>query len=209
MGPASVGEDIVRLGAVDLAAAIRTRSLSCVEVMRSFLEHIERLNARVKHRQAFRPFAPAVPVEKADAWFEPGPPSPHMLLVRRVRPDRATLVPAIVHVDGTARLQTVDARDDPLFHALLCEFERLTGVPVLVNTSFNVRGEPIVETPEDALLCFLATDMDLLVVGDRFVEKKSAFRPLRRFLFEFHRAQRAESVGSLVKETLRRYAGDA
>lgn len=168
----------------------------------------ERLNARVKHRQAFRPFAPAVPLEKADEWFEPGPPSPHMLLVRRVRPEKAALVPAIVHVDGTARLQTVDRAHEPLLHALLLAFERLTAVPVLVNTSFNVRGEPIVETPMDALLCFLATEMDVLVLHDRIVEKRPAFQPLRRFLFEFDRARRAESVGTLLRDTLRRCTAD-
>lgn len=168
----------------------------------------ERLNERVKHRQAFRPFAPAVPLERADQWFEPGPPSPHMLFVRRVRPDKATLVPAVVHVDGTARLQTVEERDDPLFHALLMAFEAATGVPILVNTSFNVRGEPIVETPLDALLCFLSTDMDLLVLHDRIVEKKPVFRPLRRFLFEFDRAQRSESVVALLRDTVRRCTGE-
>lgn len=167
----------------------------------------DRLNARVKHRQAFRPFAPAVPLELADAWFEPGPPSPHMLLVRRVRPDRATLVPAIVHTDGTARLQTVEERHDPLFHRLLHAFGAATGVPVLVNTSFNVKGEPIVETPLDALLCFLATDMDVLVLGDRIVEKRGAFHPLRRFLFELARAQKAESVGALLRDTALRIGG--
>ena len=169
----------------------------------------DRLNARVKHRQAFRPFAPAVPQELAEEWFEPGPPSPHMLLVRRVRPERADRLAAVAHVDGTARLQTVERQDDPLFHDLLHAFGKVTGVPVLVNTSFNVRGEPIVETPLDALLCFLATDMDLLVLHDRFITTPGAFQPLRRFLFELNRAQRSDSVGSLVKETVRRYTGDA
>jgi carbamoyltransferase len=167
----------------------------------------DRLNARVKHRQAFRPFAPAVLTEKSGDWFDAGPPSPHMLLVRRVLEDKAGKIPAIVHVDGTARLQTVDAADDPLFHALIFAFEKETGVPVILNTSFNVRGEPIVETPHDALHCFLSTDMDLLVIGDRLVEKRSAFRPLKRFLFELARAQRAETVGELLREAGRRYVG--
>ncbi|MCE9635225.1 MAG: carbamoyltransferase [Planctomycetes bacterium] len=168
----------------------------------------ERLNARVKHRQAFRPFAPAVTIEKVDEWFEKGPPSPHMLMVRRVRSDRAAQIPAVVHVDGTARLQTVDRADDPLFHSLLCAFEGITGVPVLVNTSFNVRGEPIVETPLDALLCFVQTDMDLLVIHDRLVVKSRFFQPMRRFLLEYWRAKNAESVGSLMKSTVRRYVGN-
>jgi carbamoyltransferase len=165
----------------------------------------DRLNARVKHRQAFRPFAPAVLVEKKDEWFEPGPDSPHMLLVRGVLPDKAPKIPAIVHVDGTARLQTVAKEDEPLFHALISAFERETGVPVVLNTSFNLRGEPIVETPHDALQCFLSTDMDLLVMGNRMVEKRSAFRPLKRFLFELARAQRAATVGELLSEAGRRY----
>jgi carbamoyltransferase len=160
----------------------------------------------VKFRQAFRPFAPAVLAEKSDEWFEPGPPSPHMLLVRRVLPDKASKIPAVVHVDGTARLQTVAADDDPLFHALIAAFEKETGVPVVLNTSFNLRGEPIVETPHDAVMCFLSTEMDVLVMGNRVVEKRSAFRPLKRFLFELSRAQRAATVGDLLAETGRRYA---
>jgi carbamoyltransferase len=167
----------------------------------------DRLNARVKHRQAFRPFAPAVLLEKADEWFEPGPPSPHMLLVRKVLPDKVDKIPAIVHVDGTARVQTVAKDDHPLFHALIAAFEKETGVPVVLDTSFNLRGEPIVETPHDALHCFLSTDMDLLVLGDRLIEKRSAFRPLKRFLFELANAQKAETVGDLLREAGRRYAG--
>ncbi len=146
----------------------------------------ERLNARVKHRQAFRPFAPAVLAERVDDWFEPGPMSDHMLFIRRVRPEKAAEIPAIVHVDGTARLQTVRAEQRPHLHALLLAFEDLTGVPVLVNTSFNVKGEPIVETPLDALLCFLGTDMDALVLRDRIVRKRSFFAPFRRGLLGAH-----------------------
>ncbi|MCG3135377.1 MAG: Decarbamoylnovobiocin carbamoyltransferase [Planctomycetes bacterium] len=169
----------------------------------------ERLNARVKHRQAFRPFAPAVPIEHADEWFEPGPPSPAMTFVRRIRAHRLDRLAAVAHADGTARLQTVDAATEPLFHRLLLEFGKATGVPVIVNTSFNVRGEPIVETPEDALLCFLGTDMDLLVLHDRIVEKRGAFQPLRRFLFELSKAQKAESIGQLLRQTAARFAGRA
>ncbi len=147
----------------------------------------ERLNARVKHRQAFRPFAPAVLAEAADAWFEPGPESTHMLFTRRVREDRRDRIPAVVHVDGTARLQTVVAEQRPELHALITEFDRLTGVPIVVNTSFNVKGEPIVETPFDALVCFLGTDMDVLVLHDRIVHKRALAGPLRRLLFWLHR----------------------
>lgn len=142
----------------------------------------ERLNARVKHRQAFRPFAPVVPEEVADDWFEPGPLSTHMLFVRRIRPDRLETIPAVAHVDGTARLQTVVAEHRPELHALLRAFGDLTGVPVLVNTSFNVKGEPIVETPLDAFFCFLGTDMDVLVLGDRIVTKRLWNARVRRIV---------------------------
>ncbi len=146
----------------------------------------ERLNARVKHRQAFRPFAPAVPIERADDWFEPGPDSTHMLFVRRVREDKRDQIPAVVHVDGTARLQTVVAEQRPELHALLEAFGALTGVPVLVNTSFNVKGEPIVETPLDAVLCFMRTDIDALVLGDRIVTKRWMGGRLGKWLVATH-----------------------
>ena len=146
----------------------------------------ERLNARVKHRQAFRPFAPVVPEERAEDWFEPGPPSTHMLFVRRIRKDRLDSIPAVAHVDGTARLQTVVRAQRPELHALLEAFGALTGVPVLVNTSFNVKGEPIVETPLDALLCFLGTDMDVLVLHDRIVRKRFWSGFVKRFLLALY-----------------------
>ena len=151
----------------------------------------ERLNARVKHRQAFRPFAPAIPMELADEWFEPGPPSRHMLFTRRVREEKRGLVPAVVHVDGSARVQTVEREARPLFHALLSAFHARTDVPILVNTSFNVRGEPIVETPMDALLCFVGTDIDVLVMGDRVVRKRALLRPVRGALLDFWRRRGA------------------
>jgi carbamoyltransferase len=164
----------------------------------------ERLNARVKHRQAFRPFAPAVLEEKVDEWFEPGPMSTHMLFIRDLRADRKDAIPAVVHVDGTARLQTVSAEQRPEFHALISAFERETGVPIVVNTSFNVRGEPIVETPEDALLCFLGTDMDVLVVGDRIVEKRLLFPLLRRLLLELY-ANKQKTAEEAARSILSRY----
>ena len=110
-----------------------------------------------------------------------------------------------MHHDGTARLQTVAREDNPIFHALISAFERETGVPIVVNTSFNVRGEPIVETPTNALYCFLSTDMDALVIGDRVVEKRTLFKPLKRFLFELHHI-RKRSVSEMLKEAARRYA---
>lgn len=133
------------------------------------------LNARVKFREPFRPFAPAILLEQARAWFEIGDAvsaeSPFMLRVCKFRADKQPLVPAVVHVDGTGRLQTVTAAANGRFHALIAEFHRRTGVPLLLNTSFNVMGEPIVETPEDALWCLLATGIDGVILGDLVVER--------------------------------------
>jgi carbamoyltransferase len=132
----------------------------------------DRLNAEVKFREAFRPFAPAVLEEAAGDWFADALPSPFMLLAFTARDRARERIPGVVHVDGTARVQTV-GRDDgqPAFRRLLEAFQARTGVPVVLNTSFNIRGEPIVRTPEEALACFDRTGMDLLVLGDRVVEK--------------------------------------
>ncbi|WP_315834293.1 carbamoyltransferase family protein [Bradyrhizobium prioriisuperbiae] len=129
------------------------------------------LNKRVKHRQAFRPFAPIVLYERAKEVFEGEEDSPFMLIAKRVRPEWQSRIPAIVHVDGTARVQTVREATNPTLYRLLKEFEALTGVPVLLNTSFNVKGEPIIETPRDAMACFLQTGIDHLVMHDTIVSK--------------------------------------
>src|SRR6266850_2188376 len=129
------------------------------------------LNSRVKHRQAFRPFAPIVLAERAKEVFEGEEDSPFMLIAKPVRPEWRDKIPAIVHVDGTARVQTVREATNPMLYRLLKEFEALTGVPVLINTSFNIKGEPIVETPEDAVSCFLTTGIDHLVMHDTVVSK--------------------------------------
>jgi carbamoyltransferase len=129
------------------------------------------LNARVKHRQAFRPFAPIVLAERASEVFEGDEDSPFMLLAKRVRPEWKERIPAIVHVDGTARVQTVRREHNERLYRLLLEFEKLTGVPVLLNTSFNIRGEPIVETPADAMKCFLSTGIDYLAMHDLLIGK--------------------------------------
>jgi carbamoyltransferase len=125
------------------------------------------VNLKIKFRESFRPFAPAVLADRASECFELDRESPYMLLVAQAR-DGRTKLPATTHVDGSARIQTVDAETNPLFYDLLREFDRLTGTPVVINTSFNVRGEPIVCTPADALRCFLTTGMDVLVM-DRFI----------------------------------------
>ena len=131
----------------------------------------DKLNKRVKHRQAFRPFAPIVLAERASEIFEGEEESPFMLVAKRVRPQWKDRIPAIVHVDGTARVQTVRHETNERLYRLLKAFEALTGVPVLINTSFNVKGEPIVESPRDAVECFLSTGIDDLVLHDRLVRK--------------------------------------
>jgi carbamoyltransferase len=129
------------------------------------------LNKRVKHRQAFRPFAPIVLAERLNDVFEGTQESPFMLVAMNVRPHWRDKIPAIVHVDGTARIQTVREQDNPLLYRLLKEFDALTGVPVLLNTSFNVKGEPIVERPHDAIECFLTTGIDYLNLHDLIMSK--------------------------------------
>ncbi|HTO53272.1 MAG TPA: carbamoyltransferase C-terminal domain-containing protein, partial [Myxococcota bacterium] len=133
-------------------------------------ENWQRVNLKIKFRESFRPFAPAVLADKASEWFDIDRESPYMLLVCQVRPGRD--IPAVTHVDGSARLQTVTRETAPEFYDLLAEFDRQTGCPVLINTSFNVRGEPIVCTPEDAYLCFMRTNMDVLVLGNQVLLKE-------------------------------------
>jgi carbamoyltransferase len=150
------------------------------------------LNLKVKYRESFRPFAPAVLRQHVADWFELDCDSPYMLLVAGVRPERRRAmsdddkglwgidqlnvvrsdIPAVTHVDYSARIQTVHADTNPRFHALLQSFEKLTGCPVVVNTSFNVRGEPIVCTPEDAFRCFMGTDIERLAIGNCLLQKK-------------------------------------
>ena len=150
-----------------------------------------RLNLQVKKRESFRPFAPSVLREDVAEWFELDGDSPYMLLVADVAASKRTpvptasrevqgldrlkvlrsVIPAVTHVDDSARIHTVRPEINARYHALLTEFKRQTGCPVLVNTSFNVRGEPIVESPEDALRCFMRTDIEVLVVGDCYLEK--------------------------------------
>jgi carbamoyltransferase len=123
------------------------------------------LNARIKHREPFRPFAPSVLASATADWFEDGYPSPFMVLCARTRPEQRELMAAVNHVDDTARLQTVTPDENPRYHRLIEAFAERTGVPMLLNTSFN-ENEPIVCTPQDALACFLKTRMDLLVLGN-------------------------------------------
>lgn len=134
----------------------------------------DKINAEVKHREAFRPFAPSAAVECKDEYFDLRVEAPFMLKVCNVLPDKQKELPAITHVDGTARLQTVREELNPRYHLLLSEFGKLSGVPVLLNTSFNVMGEPIVESPVDAIRCFYTTGIDVLVLGNHLIRKNPA-----------------------------------
>jgi carbamoyltransferase len=156
--------------------ALGARSILC-DPRRADMKVI--LNGAIKKRESFRPFAPSVLAEEASHWFELDGDSPFMGRVVPVRPSRRPRVPAITHVDGSARPQTVEATAHPCFHALISAFRDLTGVPMLLNTSFN-ENEPIVCTPDEAVDCFARTNMDLLVLGD-FVARREVVdaRPRR------------------------------
>ena len=130
------------------------------------------LNARVKHREGYRPFAPSVLLEHASDWFQLEGRSPYMLRVVHVPPHLQERIPAIVHVDGTARVQTVERAENPGYWTILHAFHCLTGVPVFLNTSFNIAGKPIVETPDDAVACFEGTHIDVLLLEDWILSKQ-------------------------------------
>jgi carbamoyltransferase len=132
-----------------------------------------RLN-EIKDREDFRPVAPVVLEEHASEWFEDACVAPFMLFVFDVKPDKAERIPAVRHVDGTARVQTINRTQHPLYYDVVSAFHRLTGVPVLVNTSFNTRGEPMVCTPRDAIESFWTSPLDALVIGSFLLEKPSS-----------------------------------
>jgi carbamoyltransferase len=129
-----------------------------------------RLN-EIKDREDFRPVAPVVLEEEAGRWFIGAEVSPFMLFVHQVAPDKAARIPAVRHVDGTARIQTINRRQNERYYDLLKAFQARTGVPVLVNTSFNTRSEPVVCTPRDAVECFWTSPIDALVIGSFLLEK--------------------------------------
>jgi carbamoyltransferase len=147
------------------------------------------LNKRVKFRQAFRPFAPIVIYERAKDIFVGEDESPFMLRAKQVKPEWKDKISAIVHVDGTARVQTVRREDNPRMYDLLVEFEKLTGVPVLVNTSFNIKGEPIVETPQDAMKCFIYTGIDYLALHDTLVAKNALYKVFAPFIKVYYESR--------------------
>jgi carbamoyltransferase len=132
----------------------------------------DQLNARVKHREPFRPFAPAVLIERVSEFFEIDQSDPFMTIAPRVRADKVHLIPAAVHVDGTARIQTVDRAANPRFYGVIEEFAKLTNIPLILNTSLN-RQEPIVARPEEAISCYLRTEMDVLVLGDFYITDRN------------------------------------
>ena len=158
------------------------------------------LNLKVKYRESFRPFAPSVLREDVSEWFELETDSPYMLLVADVKKERQrkmnasekalfgieqlniprSEIPAVTHVDYSARVQTVHKDTNPRYYALLHAFKERTGCPVLVNTSFNVRGEPIVCRPEDAFRCFMGSEIDVLVIGNCYLKKENQDPELRR-----------------------------
>jgi carbamoyltransferase len=130
----------------------------------------EVLNAKIKLREKFRPFAPSILEERLHEYFEGAAPDPFMIQVYPVKPEKRSVIPAVTHVDGSGRLQTVGRETNRLYWELLRAFERRTGVPLLLNTSFN-ENEPIVHRPEEAIDCFRRTGMDVLVIGDRALER--------------------------------------
>jgi carbamoyltransferase len=140
-------------------------------------ENKDILNGHVKHREAFRPFAPSILEEYTQDYFEIDRPSPYMLLVPKVVEEKRQCIPAVTHVDGTGRLQTVTRKLNPHFYSVIERFHEKTGVPVLLNTSFNVANEPIVETPADAIRCFLSTGIDALLIGEYLLIKNSGAEP--------------------------------
>ena len=132
------------------------------------------LNLKIKFRESFRPFAPIILAEESEKWFEVegGDCSPYMLQVSQVDKEKVGQIPAVTHVDHSARLQTVSSYRFPLLHSLLKAFHEKTGCPVLINTSFNIRGEPIVCTPQEAFHCFKVTNMDVLVLENVILRKR-------------------------------------
>ena len=143
------------------------------DILNLLKDNKDYINKQVKHREEWRPYAPIMLEEYVHEWYDiPKKTSPYMLFNARLLPDKVGRVPAVTHIDGTARVQTVSERQNKPIFQLLKEFYKQTTVPILLNTSFNVKGEPIVESPEDALETFKSTKIDYLVMGN-FLFKKS------------------------------------
>jgi len=158
------------------------------------------LNLKVKYRESFRPFAPSILKEELNKWFQIEEDSPYMLFVAQILEDKKiemtetekklfgieklnikrSEIPAVTHVDYSARIQTVDQKTNSKYYSLLKNFNQKTNCPILINTSFNVRGEPIVNTPSDAFRCFMGTELDTLVIGNCFLKKKDQIQELKK-----------------------------
>ena len=158
------------------------------------------LNLKVKYRESFRPFAPSILREDLNDWFEMNTDSPYMLFVSDVKKNKTveltdkqkklfgidllnikkSEIPAVTHVDYSARIQTVSKEKNPLYYNLIKKFKEKTNCPILVNTSFNIRGEPIVQTPEDAFRCFMGTELDVLVIGNCYLIKNDQDLDLKK-----------------------------
>ena len=149
--------------------ALGNRSILC-DPRRQDMKEI--LNTKIKRRESFRPFAPSILREAVAEWFEQDDDVPFMMEVFQIRPEKRSLLPAVCHVDGSGRLQTVHADTNPLYHQLISEFSSLTSIPIVLNTSFN-ENEPVVCRPEEALDCFLRTKMDVLVLGNFYIARES------------------------------------
>jgi carbamoyltransferase len=150
--------------------ALGNRSIVC-DPRRADMKAI--LNEKIKRRESFRPFAPSVLEEAVPDWFEEDDAVPFMMQVFQIREDKRAKIPAVTHVDGSGRLQTVSAKTNPRYHRLIEAFHALTGIPMVLNTSFN-ENEPVVCTPGEALDCFLRTRMDVLVMGDVMLSRPQA-----------------------------------
>ncbi|TDQ31154.1 carbamoyltransferase family protein [Zeaxanthinibacter enoshimensis] len=137
----------------------------------AFPQMKDKINSEVKFREAYRPFAPSALKESYKDYFDLEVEAPFMLKVCQVKEDKKEIIPAVTHVDGSARLQTVDRNIHPLYHSVIRELGEITGVPVILNTSFNIQGEPVVESPKDALRCFYSTGLDALAIGSYILEK--------------------------------------
>jgi len=157
--------------------ALGNRSILC-DARKKDMKDI--VNNRVKHRESWRPFAASILAEKQTEWFEIEHPSPFMLLAAKVVNSKRNTIPSVVHVDGTCRIQSVSRESNQVYYDLIKEFEILTKVPLVLNTSFNLAGEPIVETPGDAVSCFLRTDMDYLAIGSFLLDKNAQHIPLAK-----------------------------
>jgi carbamoyltransferase len=147
--------------------ALGNRSILC-DPRRADMKGI--LNAKIKRRESFRPFAPSVQREAVPEWFEEDDDVPFMMQVFQIKESQRAKIPAVTHVDGSGRLQTVERSTNPLYWQLIDSFRQLTGVPMVLNTSFN-ENEPVVCRPEEALDCFLRTKMDVLVLGSSYIER--------------------------------------